>query len=61
MAFLDPFLGSVTTAKIAIELNRNIIGYEITEQYLSAIQDKLQNNNVKIIKKKVAKNNTCML
>jgi len=28
---LDPFLGSGTTAKVALELKRNAIGYEINE------------------------------
>ncbi len=38
---LDPFLGSGTTAKAAIKLNRNSIGYEINENYLSVIKEKL--------------------
>ncbi|NPA34919.1 MAG: site-specific DNA-methyltransferase [Chlorobi bacterium] len=57
---LDPFLGSGTTAKVALELQRNAIGYEINEDYLDIIKDKLglkknmlpfQNRNVQIIKR----------
>lgn len=38
---LDPFMGSGTTAKVALELNRNSIGYEINEDFLPGIQKKL--------------------
>ncbi|HRR53116.1 MAG TPA: site-specific DNA-methyltransferase, partial [Bacteroidales bacterium] len=38
---LDPFLGSGTTTLMARNLNRNSIGYEINEDYLSVIQEKL--------------------
>lgn len=38
---LDPFLGSGTTAKAAIELGRNYVGYEIEEAYRSVIEKKL--------------------
>jgi len=38
---LDPFLGSGTTSKAAIALNRNSIGYEINENYLSIIKGKI--------------------
>ncbi len=57
---LDPFLGSGTTAKVALELKRNTIGYEINEGYLDIIKEKLglkksmlplQNRNVQIIKR----------
>jgi len=30
---LDPFIGSGTTAEVAINLNRNFIGIEIDEYY----------------------------
>ena len=40
---LDPFLGSGTTAKVALELNRNAIGYEINEKFLDIINKKIQN------------------
>lgn len=38
---LDPFLGSGTTAKVALNLNRNTIGYEIHEPFLKVIKNKL--------------------
>jgi len=38
---LDPFLGSGTTSLAAKNLDRNSIGYEINEDYLPAIREKL--------------------
>lgn len=38
---LDPFLGTGTTMKVAMELGRNSIGYEIDRGLLKAIQRKL--------------------
>ncbi len=38
---LDPFLGSGTTVKIALELRRNAIGYEIQPQFVPIMQEKL--------------------
>lgn len=38
---LDPFLGSGTTSLVARKLNRNSIGYEINEEFLSVIKEKL--------------------
>jgi site-specific DNA-methyltransferase (adenine-specific) len=38
---LDPFLGSGTTSLAAKNLNRNSIGYEINEDYLPVIKEKL--------------------
>ncbi len=40
---LDPFLGSGTTAKAAIQLGRNTIGYEINKDFLNIIKNKLPN------------------
>ncbi len=37
----DPFLGSGTTAKVALELKRNVIGYEINRNYLEIIKNKI--------------------
>ena len=39
---LDPFLGSGTTSKVAIELGRNSIGYEINEEYVKTIKKKIR-------------------
>ena len=38
---LDPFLGSGTTTLAAKNLNRNSIGYEINEDFLTVIKEKL--------------------
>jgi len=34
---LDPFLGSGTTAKVSLELQRNFIGYEINKDFINVI------------------------
>ncbi|PIP16299.1 MAG: hypothetical protein COX46_03105 [bacterium (Candidatus Ratteibacteria) CG23_combo_of_CG06-09_8_20_14_all_48_7] len=56
---LDPFLGSGTTSLVAKNLHRNSIGYEVNNDYLSVIQEKLglkqkgifhQDTKVEIIK-----------
>lgn len=38
---LDPFLGSGTTAKVALELGRKAIGYELNKEYEPLITKKL--------------------
>lgn len=38
---LDPFMGSGTTAEICIKEKRNIIGFEIKEEYCKIIADRL--------------------
>jgi len=38
---LDPFLGSGTTVKVALELQRNAIGYEINKDFLEIIKEKI--------------------
>lgn len=38
---LDPFLGSGTTVKVALELKRNAIGYEINKEFLEIIKEKV--------------------
>src|SRR3989338_9716949 len=38
---LDPFLGSGTTMKVARDLNRYSIGYEINKDYLPMIKEKV--------------------
>ena len=39
---LDPFAGSGTTLKVARELGRNSIGYEINPEFESLIREKVQ-------------------
>jgi len=57
---LDPFLGSGTTAKVALELQRNFIGYEINSEFIPIIQNKVskslfgQNNRIEIIRRETA-------
>lgn len=46
---LDPFVGSGTTLKVAKELGRNYVGYELYESYSDVIDKKL--NSVKVVKK----------
>ncbi len=43
---LDPFLGSGTTAKVALDLGRNTIGYEINESFLDIIKKKIKTTNL---------------
>lgn len=38
---LDPFTGSGTTLKVASELGRNYVGYEISDSYMGIIQQKV--------------------
>lgn len=38
---LDPFMGSGTTAKMAIQNNRNYIGFEISEEYCDIARKRL--------------------
>jgi len=38
---LDPFLGSGTTVKVALDLGRNGVGYEINEDFLRIIEEKI--------------------
>ncbi|MCP4337068.1 MAG: site-specific DNA-methyltransferase [Mycoplasma sp.] len=44
---LDPFAGSGTTMKVAKELKRNSIGYELYEHYATLIDKKVGGINVK--------------
>ncbi|WP_297473925.1 DNA methyltransferase [Persephonella sp.] len=50
---LDPFLGSGTTSKVALELERNAIGYEINEEFLKIINQKMATNRLDMIDKKI--------
>lgn len=38
---LDPFLGSGTTAEAAMKTERNSVGYEISEEYIERIRERL--------------------
>ena len=38
---LDPFLGSGTTAKVAVSLGRSAVGYEINPEFVPLIREKL--------------------
>jgi site-specific DNA-methyltransferase (cytosine-N4-specific) len=44
---LDPFAGSGTTLKVAKELGRNYVGYEIMETYRDVIEEKLKLAKIK--------------
>lgn len=44
---LDPFAGSGTTLKVAKELERNFVGYEIMETYKPIIEKKLKSVSFK--------------
>jgi len=48
---LDPFLGSGTTTKVAIECERNSIGYEIDENLSNLIKKKINFEQTSLIKK----------
>jgi modification methylase len=49
---LDPFLGSGTTMKVAKELQRNSIGYEINGSYLPLIKEKIGVNDASLFDEK---------
>ncbi len=57
---LDPFLGSGTTIKVALQLQRNAIGYEINKNFLKIIKKKIGvketlpgfSNSIQIIERK---------
>lgn len=50
---LDPFLGSGTTTKIALQTQRNSIGYEIDEKLLPTIKKKIADRKTEEAKIKV--------
>ncbi|MDR3349414.1 MAG: hypothetical protein LBO03_07405 [Acidaminococcales bacterium] len=43
---LDPFAGSGTTAKVARELGRNSINYEINPEFIAVMQRKVEENSL---------------
>jgi len=49
---LDPFLGSGTTSLAAKNLNRNSIGYEINEDFLPIIEEKLGLKQSKLLQER---------
>ncbi len=48
---LDPFLGTGTTMKVAIELQRNSIGYEIDKSFRGVIENKIGYKQQRLIDK----------
>ena len=52
---LDPFLGSGTTAKAAIQNERNSVGYETDQNLLSILTKKTGNNDNKDIDVRIIK------
>ena len=55
---LDPFLGSGTTSKVAMQLRRNSVGYELDIGLQRAIMRKLSSKNTKLelVQRKDSKN-----
>ncbi|RIH99933.1 site-specific DNA-methyltransferase, partial [candidate division NPL-UPA2 bacterium Unc8] len=49
---LDPFLGSGTTSKAALELGRNSVGYEINKEFVETIKSKIGIHNEPALFKK---------
>jgi len=49
---LDPFLGSGTTSKVARELKRNSIGYEINKDFLPIIEEKIGKSKLSLFNQK---------
>lgn len=41
----DPFMGSGTTAKVSLHLNRNFVGSEISEKYYEVANKRINQNN----------------
>jgi len=52
---LDPFLGSGTTMKVAHQLNRNSVGFEIIRDLENVIRKKINTNKIEIIERKTGK------
>ena len=48
----DPFMGSGTTAKVSMLLNRNWIGSEISAEYVNITNIRLKNTEVEIYREK---------
>ncbi|MCB5259479.1 MAG: site-specific DNA-methyltransferase [Candidatus Cloacimonetes bacterium] len=43
---LDPFVGSGTTLVAAQDINRNALGFDLTESYIDICNDRLSSNNI---------------
>ncbi len=52
---LDPFLGSGTTSLAALELNRHSVGYEINDEFIPVIEEKMGQGNFEVIKQNQSK------
>lgn len=46
---LDPFLGSGTTARVANQLKRKVVGIELNAEYLELIKKRTSNNQIRLI------------
>ena len=46
---LDPFAGSGTTLKVAKDLSRNYVGYEVMESYRKVIDKKISQEKLKLV------------
>ena len=42
---MDPFMGSGTTAKMAVLNNRHYIGFDISEEYCKIAQERINKYN----------------
>lgn len=40
---LDPFIGSGTTAIVAVRMNRHYIGFDIADKYINLAQGRIRN------------------
>jgi DNA modification methylase len=54
---LDPFIGSGTTAKMALLNNRNFIGFEISEEYVRIANQRLENVRDELAEQRLAEGN----
>jgi site-specific DNA-methyltransferase (adenine-specific) len=43
----DPFMGSGTTAVACKQLNRNFIGFEISQEYVNIANERLKQTNLR--------------
>ncbi len=48
MLFLDPFMGSGTTAIAAKNLNREFIGFELIPEFYDMAMKRMKNNEYKL-------------